>query len=195
MGFLGHVRGDSRFHSVLVGVHAVVVEHGLRGLTLRATARKMRMSPATINQFYGSWDRALGLITQETAEIMRLGWQGELWADPDLLTMLIHLLPDEADDLRALRVWLALVEAGRATPEIGAAVAAYDADRVQALSYVLRRQGSSRVLVTLCLAVVDGLGVALTRPEDPITREQAVEVVRCLATLMSRGGAGGSAVA
>ena len=99
------------------------------------------------------------------------------------------------DDVQALRVWQGLIEAGRATPEIGTAVASYDADRVHALSYVLRSRAPDSPLVTLCLAVVDGLGVGLTRPGAPITREQAVDVVRTLASLISSGGAGEDASA
>jgi len=148
--------------SLVAGVNWVIADGGPQALTLRAVAREVNLSPATILHHYESLDRLIGIAAYQSADehvaAIRFRILGEGVA---------AFLPYTSEDLVLMRAWLAWLELWRSAANVESAIT--DARRqelallAEVTSYTLAGDD-----LHLLMACIDGLRVAVCAPDRPL---------------------------
>lgn len=171
----------------------LLAEGGWTALTLRTVARAANVTPQAI----AAWFPSVGAMRAAIARRYGERWIGER-SYQAYRRILLAKIDGEVIDLpqvaRALLpatwveeafdgVWLTVVEAGRWDVSVGAAVSAVrqtERDLVADLLSKLDDPDEERLArdVDLVLAIVQGLRVARTSPQDSMSAERTAEVLR-----------------
>ncbi len=136
----------------------VLAGEGAVGLTLRAVADWLKVTPARVSQMVSR--RQLPYVV--TA---RFAQRWSSWVEYQRWRHGVHaLLPAEADEIAGVRVWLALTELARSRPDL-AEVLDLSRDRERAALADIDGVALEPHEVDLVLATADGLRVGLCRVE------------------------------
>ena len=157
----------SRTGTLVAAVNHLLAEGGPRAVSLRAVARVSRVSTSSILHHLGSMEHLLRVSAHWTGIARReqMSWR---WPEEGLLA---HL-PDMADHVVEARVWLAWCEMWRSEPGVETTMReARDHERALLaghLDYALSRDDLDGLV-----ALLDGLTVAVCRPEAPMPPARA----------------------
>jgi AcrR family transcriptional regulator len=152
------------------GAIHVINEQGLGGLTVRALADWMGVTPASVSQRTSRDQLVADVVDQFCHRWLQ-------WIDDrEFEHGVISLLPTNDEELPGVRVWLALLELGRADERTGRRVAAA---RAEERTLLLRLAGGelSADEVDRLVAVVDGLRLAVCAPVEPMPVTRAMELL------------------
>lgn len=170
MSFYYDLDGARRIDNVVVAVHQVITFDGLLGLGLRRVAKTAGMSPASLNQHYGTWAHVLERVARQTARSRHLHLTSRI-----RYRGLVGYLPEAPIELASMRVWLALMAIGSGLPAMGAALT--DRTHLAVLPHDSSRHADGD-LVELLRVFGEGICAALNRPVDPLSTERARALVR-----------------
>ena len=163
---------ESRTGALVAAVNHLLAEGGPRAVSLRAVARTSGVSSSSIIHHLGSVEHLMRVSAHWTGLARRdqltLRWRGE--------GLPAHL-PDLPDHVVEARVWLAWCELWRSEPALEPTMReARDRERAllaEQLDYALARAD-----LDVLVALLDGLTVAVCRPQAPMPREHARELLR-----------------
>lgn len=174
---------ESQRGAVVQAVAELICEGGLAAASLRAVARRSRVSASQLVENWGGRDRMLALA----ATFFGRRWQESLCrrAETDGVGAFVPHEPDEIDDAR---VWLAFCELGRNQEQVGWSVETLREAERQMLD-ALTRHSLDEVILDQLVALVEGLRHARCTPGHPLTYEGALAV---LADFMVSRGDGGT---
>ena len=178
---------ESQRGAVVQAVAELICEGGLAAASLRAVARRSRVSASQLVENWGGRDRMLALA----ATFFGRGWQEDLYrrAGIDGLGAFIPRAADEVDDAR---VWLAFCELGRSQEQVGWSVETLRGNERQMLN-TLTRHSLDEVTLDQLVALVEGLRHARCTPGHPLTHEGALAVLADFTASHGDGGTFGSA--
>jgi AcrR family transcriptional regulator len=163
---------ESRTGTLVAAVNHLLAEGGPRALSLRAVARESRVSASSIIHHLGGLEHLMRVSAHWTGTARRAQLASR-WYDEGLLA---HL-PDTADHVVEARVWLAWCEMWRSEPAVEPTMReARDHERAllaRQLDYELARTELDGLV-----ALLDGLMVAVCRPERPMPPVRARKVLR-----------------
>jgi hypothetical protein len=143
----------------------VLAAQGAVGLTTKAIADWLRVTPARVSQM-ATLEHLRLVVTARFANRL-LDWiEQASW-----LEGCTSLLAVEEENVAGVRIWLALCELGRKRPELTEIFErARDRERAVLINLGL---GLGDQEVVLMLATIEGLRVRLCDPSRPLTPEQA----------------------
>lgn len=182
------VNSVTRTDDVTAAINDVIIEHGIEALSMRAIATRIRLSPASLHQHYGSREHMLRVAAHVTGEarLEHIRWR----IDDDGP---FAWLPGDDEDVLEARAWLGWCEMWRAHDWVSQVV---DEIRVHEMAELARHFDYRLVrddLDTL-FALIDGLLVAVCRPRNPLPRTQARRLMgRALRRLIPDGDAANTA--
>lgn len=150
--------GSCNYDDILTdaAVH-ILREHGLRGLSIRAVADWMRITPAAVSHHVNR-DQLMVLVSGRFGARW-LGWILQRTFTDGVLA----LLPPDEDEIYGVRVWLALAELGRNHLEVGEQLRDVRREERDILHRVTQGRLDSAAADTT-LALVDGLRALLCPP-------------------------------
>jgi AcrR family transcriptional regulator len=158
----------SRADEVVLAIHRLIARGGLGAVTMRASAAESGVSASSlVGQFTGR-DRMLAITTWRCGHerLRDIGLRSR--SGGGMLTF----VPSTEGELRDTRVWLALCELGRSHPDIALKVAALRLEERELIDAILRRQLDEPALDGV-VALVEGLGVGVCAPGEPLPPERA----------------------
>lgn len=174
---------ESQRGAVVQAVAELICEGGLAAASLRAVARRSRVSASQLVENWGGRDRMLALA----ATFFGRSWQEDLYRRAEI-DGLGAFIPDDADEVDDARVWLAFCELGRSQEQVGWSVEALRGTERKMLD-TLTRHSLDEVTLDQLVALVEGLRHARCTPGHPLTHEGALAV---LADFMVSRGDGGT---
>ncbi len=168
---------ETRAESVTNSVNRLLTEHGASAVSMRAVAELTRLSPGSLNHEFGSKAGMLRRGAILSIRSRRCAIIRSLWEHRALAFLPEEYRPmQEHYGLDSARCWLAWLEIGRVTPDIGPLLAdARAEDR-----FHLSRAYDFRVSPTdldLMTALIDGLTVACCSQTDPMSLEHARQLL------------------
>ena len=160
----------------------VIDEGGVGSLTVSAVARRLDVTPQAVTQRLGGPSGARRRVLQLATVGFRFRW--EAWIDDALLAPVpLPALPQDAAELRGVRVWLGLhqlarAEEGRGNEDVGGALAGARSFERIGTHRQLERWAAARLPdepVDRILALADGLrfGLAVPSPWSTDARRRA----------------------
>lgn len=178
---------ESQRGAVMRAVAGLICEGGLAAASLRAVARRSRVSASQLVEGWGGRDRMLALA----AGLFGQGWQEDLYrrAQLDGLGAFVPRTDDEVDDAR---VWLAFCDLARNQEQMGWAIERLRLEERHMLD-ILTRRSLDDVTLDLLVALVDGLRHARCTPGQAFTHEAAAAVLAAFEVAHGDGGTFGSA--
>jgi len=158
--------------AVTAAVAQLIVEGGLPAASLRAVARRSRVSTGVLVENWGGRDRMMRLSG------LHLGrqWHEALWTRFGTAG-LAGLLPRSEEERHEARIWLAFCELARDNEQVHLAVAELHAGQRRMLDTMTDRRWSEADLDLLC-AVVDGLRHSVCTPGSELTLERAATALQ-----------------
>jgi AcrR family transcriptional regulator len=165
------IDSGTRTDNVVIGINWLMATGGPRALTLRAIAREVRISPASLLHHFDNLDRLLGVAAFRTAED-RLDAIRRRQRREGVLAF----LPGAADDLVFVRAWLGWLEMWRSYDVIEPAITENRRWERALLAETVDHQLARDELDAL-RATIDGLTVAICAPERPLALPRAREIL------------------
>lgn len=156
-------RGDL----VIDGVCGVIRRKGLPGLSLRAVAAEVGISPSTLLHQFTDRGRLLHVAAGRVGAARNRYLSFRAQHDG-----LHAFIPVSELELERARVCLAFGELARSDSDLGAVVAGLRAEQRDVLDWMTGRALDEPVLDAL-LGLVDGVLAAMFLTEDPLTAERA----------------------
>ncbi len=144
----------------------VLAVHGARGLSHRAIADCLRVTPARISQLV-SRDRLAFVVTARFIQRWAAWIEYRRWLDG-----VLALLPVEPEEVPGVRAWLALHELGRCRPDI-AELLDVARERERAALADIDGVALDPQDTDLVLATAEGLRAGLCRSQEAVTIEEA----------------------
>ncbi len=163
----------TRTDQVTAAINRLIVERGVEGLTMRGIGAAARISPSSLSGHYGSREHMLRVAAHVTGEarLRQIRWRLRVRGEG-----VSAWLPSDDDDVHTERAWLGWCELWRTHDWIAPTVAEIRqselADLAQHYEYRLARDDLDAVV-----ALLDGLRVAICRPERPQSRADAHRVL------------------
>ncbi len=155
----------------------LIAESGWSAMTLRALGRAAKISGPAVAAWYGSVERLHEVIAARYGHrwlqlvFLRLpGYHNDVGVGEILAT----LLPADEDEVALTRVWLAIQEAGRTEPRVGAVVAAIESQEEDLLARRLETRSDEAMIV------LRGLRAAMCAPGTPLAFDDARRMARRL---------------
>lgn len=165
--------------NLVIGVNWVLADGGPKALTLRAIARQVNLSPASILHHYGSLDRLLTVAAAQSAhdhlEAIRFRTGGEGVA---------AFLPYTAEDLVFMRAWLGWLELWRSATNVEGAITAARRQELALLAQAVEHT-LARDELDLLMACIDGLRISVCAPDRPLAVPTARDLVRAAAARLT----------
>ncbi len=175
----------SRSDELTLAMIGLLVDKGVRAVSLRGACRRSGVSPASAINHYGNWDRLQALGASLTAK----------WRDEGIRDRrdagLRAFLPDDARSLEFGRAWLGWQEIGRADGRVASVVAEARKDERALLSRLTEHALDRPALVALH-AAVDGLVSAMTLGADRLDRATACAALDRLVAVLTTDAQGRS---
>lgn len=169
----------SRVELLLDVTQRIIVEDGVRALTLRRVAAESGYSAATLVHHFGGRERMDRVLGRQFAH--RVADQVRALS---YLRGLEAFLPDDLESQESWRTWFGWCEVGRSQPALAEAIAGARQEH-RALIAELLTATASEVDLDLVHAVVEGLVLACTQAEDPLPPDRARAVLARLESLRS----------
>lgn len=165
----------TRVGTVADAVNYLLATQGASALTMRTIAYECRLSPATLSLHYGSREHMLTVAALATSRARTARMQERARRDG-----VLAFLPREPDELPDVRAWLGWCELERNQETLRHTLWWARAEDRALLDVTLDHRPAAGDL-DLLVAAVDGLAVALCRPEDPMPLPAAQELLSRLA--------------
>ena len=156
--FLDHA---TRANDVIDAASRLIVAGGVQGISLRAIAAELDLSPSTLSAQYTNRER----LVRVTAGGFIRRWAAQISARTVREGALGHLPADESD-LSGTRVWLAWCEVARTAPDVGLVVGTALREERESLAWALGYPPEDDV--ALLSALIAGLREAICRSLDPL---------------------------
>ena len=161
----------SRTDDVTVAINHLIVERGVAGLSMRAIAGELRLGASTLYAHYGSREHMLRVAAHVTGKARLEFIRDRMHRDGARA-----LLPEDDEDVLTARAWLGWCELGRThdwlAPTVEEIRAFERAELARRYDYRLARAALDTIV-----ALVDGLLVAICRPERPMPPGAARELL------------------
>ena len=162
----------ARSQQVAAAVNHIITARGIPGLTMRGIGEVARISPSSLLGHYRSRWYMLKIAAHVTgsARLEQIRWriaQGHglgAW------------LPDDDEDVLTARAWLGWCELWRTHEWITYTVGEIRAHEVDEIARLYDHR-LTREELDLVVAMIDGLLVAICRPERPMSRPAAQRVL------------------
>ncbi|WP_341927854.1 helix-turn-helix domain-containing protein [Nocardioides psychrotolerans] len=174
----------TRTGTIADAVNLLLATRGASALTMRAIAAECRLSPAALSLHYGSRRHMLAVAALATSRARTARMQERARRDG-----VLAFLPREPEEVLDVRAWLAWCELDRDEEALHHTMWwARAEDRALLDDTLDHRLGPTDL--DLLVAAIDGLAVALCRPEDPMPLPAAQELLQRLAAdLIDRSAA------
>lgn len=162
---------ESQRGAVVRAVAGLICEGGLAAASLRAVARRSRVSASQLVENWGGRDRMLALA----ASFFGQWWQEDLYRRARI-EGLVALVPGSQDEVDDARVWLALCELARNHEQVRPWIEKLRLEERRMVDELTRHSLGEATLDRL-IALVDGLRHARCTPGHALTHEAAVAVL------------------
>jgi AcrR family transcriptional regulator len=164
----------------------LLAEGGWSAMTLRSLGRAAKVSGPAVAAWYGSVERLHEVIAARYGHrwLRLMSWNliGNRRSSLGAADILAALLPQDDDGIAYTRVWLAIQEAGRTEPSVGAAVAGIEAQERDLVAgwlgqHALDQHASDHHALDqhldVTMVVLRGLRAAICAPGQPLSCEEA----------------------
>ena len=169
----------TRTGTIAEAINFLLATQGASALTMRAIARECRLSPAALSLHYGSREHMLAVAALATSRARTERIQERVRRDG-----VLAFLPREDEEVQDVRAWLGWCELDRNQETLHHTLwwaRAEDRALLDATFDHRLRHGDLDLLV----AVIDGLAVAVCRPQDPMPPSAAQDLLTRLASDLS----------
>lgn len=162
-----HLDNGARSTLVAQAAQRLILARGMRGLSLRAIAHEVGISPATLIHQFTHWTRLQGYLAVRARKdhldrmLRRSVREG-----------ILALLPVDADDIDRARVWLAWCDLARSEAGFADVLAVFREEQVAFVDELTGRMLDEAAL-DLLVASTDGLTARVCDREEPLPLERA----------------------
>jgi AcrR family transcriptional regulator len=162
---------DLRTHQVVAAINHLIVDRGVDALSMREIGRVARLSPSSLFHHYGSREHLLRVAADQTGRARLVLMRTRLSVEGARA-----MLPADDEDVLTARAWLGWCELWRSHHWMAAMVERVREEELGLLAqhYDYRL---SRDDLDLLTALIDGLLVAICRPERPMPRAAAHRIL------------------
>jgi AcrR family transcriptional regulator len=162
----------------------LLADGGWSAMTLRSLGRAAKVSGPAVAAWYGSVERLHEVIASRYGQrwLRLMSWQLREQQQDSLgaADLLAALLPTDDDGIAYTRVWLAIQEAGRTEPAVGAVVAHIEAGERDLVAGWLEQH------VDETMVVLRGLRAAICAPAQPLASDEARALAHQLGQALDR---------
>lgn len=152
----------SRAEAVAIAAQQVMARDGVAGMTLRAIAREVRLSPAQLSYEYGNVQVLIERTAQQCARL-----RVDDLRDRSRSEGVSAVLPATADDLPDARAWQGWIELSRANQRVAGIVVTVREWERTVLTHATDWRLTTEDL-DLLVAAAEGLALAVTLADAPL---------------------------